>query len=902
MKKLLFILVLFLTIPSFARVRTSSFITIENPTSESGLWVNGKTTGLDWSDCNTKSSGSVVGTQTSEGFTDATCLMNGPWGPDQTATATVVITNNDAVDETEVRLRSKISSHSNSGYEANVTGGYSEVVRWNGALGDFTSLIHCPGASGVGTSKSCGPGSPSVTNGNNTLSANIVGSIITVSVNGSVVATVTDPSPIANGAPGIGFNTFNTSGGNNNNHSISAFTASDTFGNRLSSENIADTRTVDWSSNAGIDKTGVLPSASWTQCGSTINGYTGSCTTINTAISSCAANHYVHLSGTFSLTCGISISGKSSISVRGDGANLTDITFTGAGAGNYNSVVSMEPSSLNESNGSEQNVCDWTSGYAQGTNVLTVANCGSTTPAKGSLSNLNVGDIIMASQLDEPNDTGTLWNCLNGVSEGGTQCANNPTGSAGEARHNGTTITGSSYRSQEQGFIVTAINGSNITVDPPIKLPNWSSAQKPQIWFATSPITKVGIENLSITATNSGAGQSILIGNCNQCFVSGVRSVMANRSHIRILFSTHYQIQNNYMYGNISHATVSYGIEMFGGWDGLIVNNIFQQSTDSEPSCSGACEGNVIAYNYDINNVYVTQGWEQAGNYLHASGTAYNLWEGNVGDGYNADDVHGTHAFDTIFRNYLIGFQYAGCGDATTTFTCIHQTTPVILQAGARYFNVVGNVLGKSGFHTNYTCNATSTASCNGDSSIFVTGYSGNGGQQASAVNGFCGQPGCTSHGAFDPQVGAYLMRWGNYDTVNAANRFSASEVPSTTATFPSFVPVDQTLPASYFYPTKPTWWPAPVAWPPIGPDVTGGTATGSNGGTTWVTQSVGGHVNDIPAQICFHNVMGGPADGTGNVLTFNADNCYAPTGQPITYPTVPTATGMMTKLERKIQ
>jgi len=596
-------------------------------------------------------------------------------------------------------------------------------------------------------------------------------------------------------------------------------------------------------------------------------------------------------SGTFNLTSGVTFSGKNNVALRGQGANATSLVFTGAGAGHYNSVVAMEPSNLNESNGSEQNVCDWTAGYARGTTVITLANCGATTPAKGALSNLKVGSILMLSQLDEPADNGTIWNCLAGVSEGGAQCANNPVGSAGEARHNGTTISGSSYRSQEQGVIVTAINGSQITISPGIYMPNWSAAQKPQAWFATSPISKNGLENLSITATNSGSGQSILIGNCNQCWVSGVRSIYANRSHIRVLFSTHYQIQNNYLYGNISHATVSYGVEMFGGWDGLIVNNIFQQSTDSEPSCSGSCQGNVIAYNFDINNVYVTAGWMQAGNYLHSSGTAYNLWEGNVGNGYNADDVHGTHAFDTVFRNYLTGIQYAGCGSAGTA-TCTAQTTPIILQAGARYFNVIGNVLGKSGFHNNYTCNATSTAGCStGTSSIFVTGYSGNGGQQASAVNGFCSNPSCTARGAFDPQVGSYLMRWGNYDTVNASARFSSSEVPSGIATYPNAVPASQDLPASLFYSAQPSWWVSSVPWPAIGPDVTGGTATGSNGGTSWVAQSLGGHANDIPAQVCFASVMGGPADGTGNVLAFNADNCYGsgsstPPGPPPAPPT----------------
>ena len=35
------------------------------------------------------------------------------------------------------------------------------------------------------------------------------------------------------------------------------------------------------------------------------------------------------------------------------------------------------------------------------------------------------------------------------------------------------------------------------------------------------------------------------------------------------------------------------------------------------------------------------------------------------------------------------------------------------------------------------------------------------------------------------------------------------------------------------------------------------------------------GHAYSIPAQDCFFNVMGAPADGSGSVLSFNAAACY---------------------------
>jgi hypothetical protein len=109
-------------------------------------------------------------------------------------------------------------------------------------------------------------------------------------------------------------------------------------------------------------------------------------------------------------------------------------------------------------------------------------------------------------------------------------------------------------------------------------------------------------------------------------------------------------------------------------------------------------------------------------------------------------------------------------------------------------------------------------------------------------------------------------MRWGNYDVVNNTTRFENAEVPSGIANFANPVPSSQTLPASLYLAAKPSWWPSAKAWPPIGPDVTGGNIP-----------NVGGHAYTIPAQDCY-GTMGGAADGAGSVLSFNAANCYGTT------------------------
>jgi hypothetical protein len=277
----------------------------------------------------------------------------------------------------------------------------------------------------------------------------------------------------------------------------------------------------------------------------------------------------------------------------------------------------------------------------------------------------------------------------------------------------------------------------------------------------------------------------------------------------------------------------------------------------------------VVAYNFDINNVYSANGWMQAGNYQHAAGDDYNLWEGNIGPGYTSDPVHGTHHFETVFRNYLIGNNQSLCNGVA----CSAQTIPIDIYAGSRYFNIIGNVLGKAGYHNNYTCSAQSTATCpQGNTSIYTIGYTGNGGQQLSTITGFCSNPSCSATGSFDPQTTTYLMRWGNYDTVNNAVRWNSSEVPLAIGPYANAVPATHTLPASFYLSAKPPWW-GTIPYPAIGPDVTGGPGPG-------------GFAYNNPAASCYANVMLGPADGTGTLLSFNANTCYGSSGAAPAPPT----------------
>jgi hypothetical protein len=188
------------------------------------MWINGQTDGIDWIDCMTQNGGEVCGkvsrmtvaerraeqvhdeagdddAGTAGDYDDPTAVLSGEWGRNQYGKATVFCRNptNKYFQEVEIRLRSSITPHSCTGYEVfwralKTEEGYAEIVRWNGPIGDFTSL-----ARKVGTEFGVKDG--------DVVEASIEGDLIRGFINGVEVITATD-DVFSEGAPGVGFNFF----------------------------------------------------------------------------------------------------------------------------------------------------------------------------------------------------------------------------------------------------------------------------------------------------------------------------------------------------------------------------------------------------------------------------------------------------------------------------------------------------------------------------------------------------------------------------------------------------------------------------------------------------------------------------------------------------------------------
>ena len=220
-----------------ARAYSTRFELDEDPIFEGGLWINGGAEGVDWVDVMTeggKAYGAVTrniaperrveqgnlepaapeGAIPEGDYDDPTALLAGEWGRNQYAKATVSSRNQteEYFHEVEIRLRSTITPHSCTGYEVfwrclKTDAAYSEIVRWNGKIGDFTSLT-----------KVIGP-QFGVQEGD-VVEASIVGNVIRGYINGVEMMSATDDT-YDSGSPGIGFN-FGV-GNTNADHGLTSF-------------------------------------------------------------------------------------------------------------------------------------------------------------------------------------------------------------------------------------------------------------------------------------------------------------------------------------------------------------------------------------------------------------------------------------------------------------------------------------------------------------------------------------------------------------------------------------------------------------------------------------------------------------------------------------------------------
>lgn len=366
-------------------------------------------------------------------------------------------------------------------------------------------------------------------------------------------------------------------------------------------------------------------------------------------------------------------------------------------------------------------------------------------------------------------------------------------------------------------FRVVSHTSTTITFTP--KLPIDLSSYSPKLaFYPTGGLYwlgyHMGVEDLTVDLNDKTAGGGFWeLYQASCCWMKNVEIANAPSRQILWFSVSQSEIRHCYFHdikgGGPSHE----GVDLMNDscWnlieDNICINAGFPQImlNDGQRSCSG----NVVAYNYCYNPN--TGGADTTGSDIglnHGPHNSFNLVEGNICGMVQSDGYYGSASHITIFRNWI----------RMTHPTATDGFRGIDLCHFSNYFNIVGNVIGTSDLN-----GAVYEASGNGYNNrtkvIYRLGYPNLGNtyyddttigpdtpidysSQGSTI---------TTAVALDRNVAATLLRHGNYDYVNSKIMWDESIS-------------DHNLPMSLYLPGKPSWWPATLEWPSIGPDKTGGT------------------------------------------------------------------------------
>ena len=530
---------------------------------------------------------------------------------------------------------------------------------------------------------------------------------------------------------------------------------------------IPSSRTVTWQGNAGI--VGDIPSR--TTIYTTLSPRGGSLddlSNITTAISNCPVGQVVKLnSGTFNISAAFTV--KSGIVLRGNGIGITTIKGSQVTTGKYLVRVGGTSSS---SFGVSRNI---TAGVSKGSTVIT------TSVAHG----FSTGNHVIVDQLNNASDDPP-------VSEVGT---------------NGTCSTCSRSSGTRTLGQITKVKSVPTSTSLELEIPlywNYDLALTPQVTlFNTGMYTNTGLEDFTLDNSVSGSsnqgsgGGTIGFVGASNSWIKNVEmygnyqsGLVLNYGAYRCIFrgmKIHRGIPVTAGDGTTSYATSrAYGIQVqMNSSANLFENNqIYQMSTGL--ITSGPFSGNVFAYNY-VTDLYLSAlSFNPYYLSFHGAHAFMNLIEGNYHDGRTASDhVWGTKSHNTFFRNKMqIAPNRTGGAWAFD------------IQYYSRYYNVIGNVIGRNAEVT-YILENSSTDS----DAIYRFGYNGD------------GDTGATGN---DAAVHTSMIIHANYDTVNDSTIYSD--------------PV-HSIANSLYLTGKPAWMDSATNWPPIGPDRTPMYPTGPGAG-----------------------------------------------------------------------
>lgn len=491
------------------------------------------------------------------------------------------------------------------------------------------------------------------------------------------------------------------------------------------------------------------PPARATKCGSTVSSG-ASASAINSAISACTAGEHVQLPCDKSITisgANVQLYGQNSYTLRGCGADQTTIYL---------------PSSVYAGTdvGAGSGTATWTSGFSQGATTISISSVGS----------LLVGETVLTLAANTGTvDTGDVFSCVS-PSTSQPICT-----------------TEGGVASQYQNVIVTqcdsvttighaCVSGANITISPGLYMPNWAALSSPNVAWVKSTPYGIGLEDMTIDCTGNTTNACLYFLGTYASWMKGVRVISGKVGQEQMNLNT----TKNVLVFNDYFTQPLVGLETIvlnATSDDLILNNISENGALLYYQSPGS--GDVAAYNllhfsnnnagsFYQDNIFVT----------HTNGYSFLLWEGNELGAIQDDNIHGTHNFDTAFRNMVY--------TTDPPYTVTNSNQGISMMGYSRFMNIIGNVLGCSGYPT---CPAISTYKVTPANTASYTTTIYNIGAEA----GF--------EFPIDPISVNSTMFWGNYDTVTNAVRWcgnSSNPGWSTTCSSTSEVPASLNTTVGY--------------------------------------------------------------------------------------------------------
>lgn len=382
---------------------------------------------------------------------------------------------------------------------------------------------------------------------------------------------------------------------------------------------------------------------------------------------------------------------------------------------------------------------------------------------------------------------------------------------------------------------VTAKSGNTLTLAQPLFY-TFSGSRDPRVMKLNTLTEYAGLESLTVSNESSSIGGwlvNIMIRGAANCWVKDV--VVDNCGKRCVDLRTYFyrvEVRDSLITHCIDHSNsdTCYGTEVAEGSNSLIENNVYDD-TSNGPILMWGASGNVVAYNYmhSVFRTYQSTSWMWPNTWSHGAHPSFNLWEGNHGSALNWDGYWGSASHNTAFRN-----RFTSKDPAQPLASGHVEDAALLVEVNNNYNNVVGNVLGLAGWSNGYEQRRTRYWSENliyalstpdiGDDRSFTT-----------------------------------MLRHRNYDYfTNSTKNCTDSGEPGCQGGDAS-----TTLPPSFYLSAKPAWF-GSVAWPPIGPDVSG-------------------LFNKTPAQVCFEQgampncfASGTPSDSTPPTVSLTSHSSGA--------------------------